>query len=70
MPIAMINAGETVKIIKVLLDDKTKKHLESLGILVGAEIKVISKNGGDLVVEVKGTRLGLSRSVTSKILVA
>lgn len=70
MPLAIVNAGEIVKVIKVLLDEKTKKHLESLGITIGSEITVVSSNNGNLIVDVKGTRLGLSKSVALKILVA
>ena len=70
MPLAMVNNGEKVKITKILLDDKTKKHLESLGITIGSELLVISSTSGDVVIEVKGSRLALSRSVSLKILVA
>ena len=54
----------------MLTDDKTKKHLESLGILVNASVKVISSVNGGVVLAVKEGRLALDRSIANKILVA
>ena len=70
MPIGLAPLNVDMKVVKVLLDDKTKKHLESLGILVNSSIKVISSVNGGVVVAVKEGRLALDRSVASKILVA
>ena len=70
MPIAMASIGQTVKIIRMLIDDKTKKHLEDLGVTIGADILVVSSDGGNIIVEAKGTRLALSKNVALKILVA
>lgn len=70
MPIGLAPLNVDMKVVKVLLDEKTKKHLESLGILVNSSIKVISSVNGGVVVAVKEGRLALDRSVASKILVA
>ena len=70
MPIALAPLSTDMKVVKILTDDKTKKHLESLGILVNSLIKVISSVNGGVVVAVKEGRLALDRSVASKILVA
>ncbi len=70
MPIALAPLNTEMRIIKVLLDEKTKKHLESLGILTNSSIKIISSVNGGVVVAVKDGRLALDRSIASKILVA
>ena len=70
MPIGLAPLNVDMKVVRVLLDDKTKKHLESLGILVNSSIKVISSVNGGVVVAVKDGRLALDRSIASKILVA
>ena len=70
MPIGLAPLNVDMKVVKVLLDEKTKKHLESLGILVNSSIKVISSVNGGVVVAIKDGRLALDRSVASKILVA
>lgn len=70
MPIGLAPTNKEMKIVRILADDKTKKHLESLGILVNALITVVSSVNGGVVVAVKDGRLALDRSVASKILVA
>ena len=42
MPIGLAPLNTEMKVVKILVDDKTKKHLESLGILVNSNIIVIS----------------------------
>ena len=70
MPIALAPINTELKVVRVLADDKTKKHLESLGILVNSSLIVISSVNGGVVVAVKEGRLALDRSIASKILVA
>lgn len=70
MPIGLAPLNTPMKVVKVLADEKTKKHLESLGILVNSLITVISSVNGGVVIAVKEGRLALDRSVASKILVA
>ena len=70
MPIALAPLNINMRVVKVLTDEKTKKHLESLGILVNSSIKIISSINGGVVVAVKEGRLALDRTVASKILVA
>ena len=70
MPIALAPINQELKVIRVLADDKTKKHLESLGILVNSSLTVVSSVNGGVVVAVKEGRLALDRSIASKILVA
>ena len=70
MPIALAPLNTNMKVVKILVDEKTKKHLESLGILVNSIITVISSVNGGVVIAVKEGRLALDRSIASKILVA
>lgn len=70
MPIALAPVNTEMKVVRIITDEKTKKHLESLGILVNSPITVISSVNGGVVVAVKEGRLALDRSVACKILVA
>ena len=70
MPIALAPLNEELRIIRVLADEKNKKHLESLGILVNAKVTVVSSMNGGVILIVKDGRLALDRSIASKILVA
>lgn len=70
MPIGLAPINTEMRVVKILADDKTKKHLESLGILVNSNITVISSVNGGVVIAIKEGRLALDRSIASKILVA
>lgn len=69
MPIAVAPAGRKMKVVKVTADDKTRRHLENLGITAGAEIEVISGSGGSIICKVKDGRLALDKNLSTKILV-
>ena len=49
MPIVLAPQNTQLKIVRISADDKTKKHLESLGITVNGEISVLSSSGGTVV---------------------
>ena len=70
MPIVIAPLDTELTIKKVLVDEKTKKHLESLGLVVGGKLSIISTHGGNVICIVKGVRLGLNSDVARKILVA
>ena len=70
MPIALAPINTEMKIVKILVDEKLKKHLASLGMNLNSTITVISSVNGGVVVAIKEGRLALDRSVANKILVA
>ena len=70
MPIFLSPLNIQVRVLKVLTDDKTKKHLESLEITINSFLTVLSSNAGGVVVLVKDGRLALDRNISSKIFVA
>ena len=69
MPIAMAPINTSLKIIKILVDEKTKRHLENLGIIVNANILVLSKNDGNVIIKIKDGRLALNKDTALKIFV-
>ena len=69
MPLTMSTAGQVSLIKKVGGNDKTKRFLESLGFVTGSEVIVVSKNHGDVIVNVKDTRVAISRELANKIMV-
>ena len=70
MPIMLAPLNEEVRVVKILTNEKLKKHLESLGIIVNARLTVLSAVNGGVVVAIKDGRLALDHEVASKILVA
>ncbi|MGN1235076.1 MAG: ferrous iron transport protein A [Christensenellaceae bacterium] len=70
MPLVIAPTDRTVDVVKIFTDDRTKKHLESLGITHGAKIKVLSRDEKGVVLLVKDGRLALDGALARKILVA
>ena len=70
MPIVIAPVNEILKIVRIAADDKTKKHLESLGITINGEITVLSASGGTVVCKIKNGRIALDSNLSTKIFVA
>lgn len=70
MPIFIAPHNTDLKVVKILLDDSTKKHLENLGITLGSKIQVLSSESGSVILLVKNGRLALDRNIAMKIFVA
>ena len=70
MPIAIAPSGQKMKILKILTDEKTKKHLENLGLTVNSDITVLSKSGGSVICLVNEGRLALDSGLVTKIFVS
>lgn len=70
MPLFIAPLDRNLSIIKLLVDGKTKKHLENLGITVSSKIKVISNSGGNVICLVKDGRLALDHEISSRIIVS
>lgn len=69
MPLVSANAGETYIITRIGGTPEVRKHLEDLGFSVGGSVIVISIIGGNLIVNVKETRVAVSRELAMKIMV-
>lgn len=70
MPIVIAPTNKALKIVRISADEKTKKHLESLGITVNGEITVLSTSGGSVVCKIKDGRIALDGELSTKIFVA
>ena len=70
MPITMMKDGETGVIKKVGGKEETRKFLENLGFVVGGTVTVVSDIGGNLIVNVKDSRVAIGKDMASKILVS
>lgn len=69
MPLTFANIGEQNTIKKVGGGKDIKIHLENLGFAVGADVTVISKTLGNVIVNVKETRVAISEEMAKKILI-
>lgn len=69
LPLAMAGADEKARVARVRGDADLRQHLAELGFVEGAEVKVVSRAAGDVIVIVKGARLALNRAMASHITV-
>ncbi|MGN0601949.1 MAG: ferrous iron transport protein A [Oscillospiraceae bacterium] len=69
MPITLADVGESNIIKKVGEKPEVKKHLENLGFVAGGDVTVINAINGNIIVNVKGTRVAISREMAQKIMI-
>ncbi len=69
MPLCLANVGEENTIKKVGGNPEVKKHLENLGFVVGGNVMIINTLGGNVIVNVKESRVAISEEMARKIMV-
>lgn len=69
MPLTLANIGEENTIKKIGGKPEEKKHLENLGFVAGGSVTIINILGGNVIVNVKDTRVAISREMARKITV-
>lgn len=70
VPLFFLGSGEKGLVVKVRGRGDLQRHLETLGFVEGAEVTAVSSVAGDLIVEVKGAQVAVSRQAASHVLVA
>lgn len=69
MPLAMAKTGETVTIRKITGKDEVRQHLAELGFVVDEEVTIVSEIAGNLILQVKDSRIALDRSMATRIMI-
>lgn len=69
MPLSMVNEGEKNVIKRVGGKAEIKRFLESLGFVAGGNVTVVSKNGGNVIVNIKESRIAVSKEMANRIMV-
>ena len=69
MPLTMANPAEELVILKITGKDEVRQHLAELGFVVGATVNVVSEMAGNVIVQVKNSRVALDRSMANRIMV-
>ena len=70
MPLTMAPVGQASKIQRVGGNDETKRFLANLGFMVGSEVTVISAIGGNVIVNIKDSRVAINQDMARHIMVA
>ncbi len=69
IPLIMTTLGEPQTIVMIRGREETRRYLESMGFIPGASICVVSQFNGNIIVNVKDTRVALDRGMAARIFV-
>ena len=69
MPLTMSASGEPLEIKKVGGKEETRKFLENLGFVTGGFVTIVSEIGGNMIVNVKDSRVAIGKDMANKIMV-
>ena len=69
MPLSIVKEGEPNIIKRVSGKDETRKFLENLGFVKGSTVTVISQIGGNMIVNIKDSRVAIGKDMANKIMV-
>lgn len=69
MPLTMAKPGETNDILRITGRDAVRQHLAELGFVVGAQVTVISAFSGNMILQIKDSRVALDDSMASRIMI-
>lgn len=69
MPLTMAKAGEKNTIKKIGGKEDVRRFLETLGFVVGSDVTVVLENNGNVIVNIKESRVAISKEMANKIMV-
>ena len=69
MPLSMVKEGEPNVIKKVGGKEETRRFLENLGFVTGGTVTVVSEVNGNMIVNVKESRVAIGKDMANKIMV-
>ena len=65
----MAKAGDTVTIRKITGKDEVRLHLAELGFVVDSQVTIVNEIAGNLIVQVKESRLALDKTMANRIMI-
>lgn len=69
MPLTMARTGEKNIIRKIGGKEETRRFLENLGFVAGGDVTVVSEIGGNMIVNVKDSRVAIGKDMANKIMI-
>ena len=69
MPLTMAKAGEENIIVKIGGKEEVRRFLESLGFVTGSIVSVVSEMNVNVIVNVKGSRVAISKEMANRIMI-
>ena len=69
MPLTMARPGETVTIRKITGKDEVRQHLAELGFVVDSTVTVVTELSGNLILQVKDSRIALDKTMANRLMI-
>lgn len=69
MPLSMAKIGTTNSIKRITGKDEVRRHLENLGFVAGESVMVVSELAGNVILQIKESRIALDRGMANRIMV-
>ena len=69
LPLTMAKPGNSYVIRKITGRDEVRQHLAEHGFEVEAQVVVLGGNAGNLIVQIKQSRVALDRALANRIMV-
>ena len=69
MPLSMAGRGEQLTIRKITGKDEVRQHLDELGFVVDSTVTVVNEIAGNLILQVKQSRIALDKTMANRIMV-
>ena len=69
MPLSFLRKGQVGKVTNIVGNDEIKAHLKDLVFVLGADISVVNELAGNIIVNVKESRVAIDRNLANKIMV-
>ena len=69
MPLTMAKPGETVTIGRNTGKDEVRQHLAELGFVIDGSVTVVSEIAGNLILQVKESRIALDRTLANRVMI-
>ncbi|HWS29303.1 MAG TPA: FeoA family protein [Clostridia bacterium] len=69
MPLTMAKQGETNYIQNITGKDEVRQHLAELGFVIGERVTVVTEIGGNMILQVKDSRIALSKGMANRIMI-
>ena len=69
VPLSMVKPGETVTIRKITGQDEIRQYLAELGFVTDCAVTVVSEIAGNLILQVKDSRVALDRTMANRIMI-
>lgn len=69
MPLSFLRKGQVGKVTNIVGNNEIKAHSKDLGFVLGADISVVNELAGNIIVNVKESRVAIDRNLANKIMV-